>query len=164
MHSLTPQEAKIKFIGRWYLPNQILDHYNDDDGVAMTSFSDTHWLSEFLTTLPLFGTNIFLAQKVSQRGCPSPCMVSISQEGVLFLHPATQVPSENFSFTFFSGFPPMRFSTRRCLFLFSFAGAIIRNSSGRHPVNACLPSKEKRQSSRCGYLLWKFKPTQENHH
>ncbi|XP_029682418.1 unconventional myosin-XV [Takifugu rubripes] len=62
MHSLTPQEAKIKFI-------------------------------EFLTTLPLFGTNIFLAQKVSQRGCPSPCMVSISQEGVLFLNLATQVPS-----------------------------------------------------------------------
>uniref|UniRef100_A0A3B5KTI0 MyTH4 domain-containing protein n=1 Tax=Takifugu rubripes TaxID=31033 RepID=A0A3B5KTI0_TAKRU len=73
MHSLTPQEAKIKFI-------------------------------EFLTTLPLFGTNIFLAQKVSQRGCPSPCMVSISQEGVLFLNLATQVPSENFSFTFFSDF------------------------------------------------------------
>uniref|UniRef100_A0A3Q3X8F6 MyTH4 domain-containing protein n=1 Tax=Mola mola TaxID=94237 RepID=A0A3Q3X8F6_MOLML len=50
---------------------------------------------EVLTTLPLFGTNIFLAQKVSQRGCPSPCMVSISQEGVLFLHPKTQV---NFDF------------------------------------------------------------------
>ncbi|XP_059180223.1 unconventional myosin-XV [Centropristis striata] len=45
---------------------------------------------EFLSTLPLFGSNTFLAQKVSQRGCPSPCMVSISQEGVLFIHPKTQ--------------------------------------------------------------------------
>ncbi|XP_078136124.1 unconventional myosin-XVB [Sander vitreus] len=45
---------------------------------------------EFLSTLPLFGSSTFLAQKVSQRGCPSPCMVSISQEGVLFLHPKTQ--------------------------------------------------------------------------
>ncbi|XP_054455421.1 unconventional myosin-XV [Anoplopoma fimbria] len=45
---------------------------------------------EILTTMPLFGSNTFLAQKVSQRGCPSPCMVSISQEGVLFLHPKTQ--------------------------------------------------------------------------
>ncbi|KAM9336578.1 unconventional myosin-XVB [Symphorus nematophorus] len=45
---------------------------------------------DFLTTLPLFGSNIFLAQKVSQHGCPSPCLISISQEGVLFLHPKTQ--------------------------------------------------------------------------
>ncbi|XP_068439610.1 unconventional myosin-XVB [Clinocottus analis] len=45
---------------------------------------------EILSTMPLFGSNTFLAQKVSQRGCPSPCMVSISQEGVLFLNPKTQ--------------------------------------------------------------------------
>ncbi|KAL6094730.1 myo15b [Pungitius sinensis] len=45
---------------------------------------------EMLCTMPQFGSNSFLAQKVSQRGCPSPCMVSISQEGVLFLHPKTQ--------------------------------------------------------------------------
>ncbi|XP_042253649.1 unconventional myosin-XV [Thunnus maccoyii] len=45
---------------------------------------------EFLRTLPLFGSNAFLAQKVSQRGCPSPCVISISHEGVLFLHPKTQ--------------------------------------------------------------------------
>ncbi|KAM6899108.1 unconventional myosin-XVB [Lycodopsis pacificus] len=45
---------------------------------------------EILRTMPLFGSNTFLAQKVSQRGCPSPCMISISQEGVLFLHPKTQ--------------------------------------------------------------------------
>ncbi|XP_049916791.1 unconventional myosin-XVB [Epinephelus moara] len=45
---------------------------------------------EFLSTLPLFGSSTFLAKKVSQRGCPSPCMVNISQEGVLFLHPKTQ--------------------------------------------------------------------------
>uniref|UniRef100_G3PRB1 Myosin XVB n=4 Tax=Gasterosteus aculeatus aculeatus TaxID=481459 RepID=G3PRB1_GASAC len=45
---------------------------------------------EMLCTMPQFGSNSFLAQKVSQRGCPSPCMVTIGQEGVLFLHPKTQ--------------------------------------------------------------------------
>ncbi|KAM6896932.1 LOW QUALITY PROTEIN: unconventional myosin-XVB [Xenentodon cancila] len=45
---------------------------------------------EFLRSLPLFGSNVFLAQKVSQRECPSPCMVSISPEGMLFIHPKTQ--------------------------------------------------------------------------
>ncbi|KAK2885171.1 unconventional myosin-XVB isoform X1 [Channa argus] len=45
---------------------------------------------EVLSNLPLFGSNTFLAQKVSQRGFPSPCIVSISQEGVLFFHPKTQ--------------------------------------------------------------------------
>ncbi|XP_034427012.1 unconventional myosin-XVB [Hippoglossus hippoglossus] len=45
---------------------------------------------EFMSSLPLFGSNTFLAQKVSQSGCPSPCVVSISQEGVLFLDPKTQ--------------------------------------------------------------------------
>ncbi|XP_061564159.1 unconventional myosin-XV-like [Cololabis saira] len=59
MESLSPQEAKIRFI-------------------------------DFLTSLPLFGSNTFLAQKVSQRGCPSPCMVSISPDGVVFINPKTQ--------------------------------------------------------------------------
>ncbi|KAM3860002.1 unconventional myosin-XVB [Diretmus argenteus] len=45
---------------------------------------------EFLSTMPLFGSNVFLVQKISQRGCPSPCVVAISQEGVLFIHPKTQ--------------------------------------------------------------------------
>ncbi|XP_038592063.1 unconventional myosin-XV [Micropterus salmoides] len=45
---------------------------------------------EFLSSLPLFGSNIFLTQKVSQRGCPSPCIVTVSQEGLQFLHPKTQ--------------------------------------------------------------------------
>uniref|UniRef100_A0A3P9BF53 Myosin XVB n=1 Tax=Maylandia zebra TaxID=106582 RepID=A0A3P9BF53_9CICH len=43
-----------------------------------------------LSSLPLFGSNTFLAEKVSQRGCPSPCVVCINQEGVLFLHSKTQ--------------------------------------------------------------------------
>lgn len=60
---------------------------------VMTSFSVIYCFPEIMTTQPLFGANIFLAQKVSQRGCPSPCMISISQEGVLFLHPTTQVTS-----------------------------------------------------------------------
>lgn len=43
-----------------------------------------------LSSIPLFGANIFLAQKVSVRSLPSPCVVAICQEGVLFCHPKTQ--------------------------------------------------------------------------
>ncbi|XP_019740450.1 unconventional myosin-XVB isoform X2 [Hippocampus comes] len=43
-----------------------------------------------LTEQHLFGSNNYLAQKVSQRGCPSPCIVSVNHEGVQFLHPKTQ--------------------------------------------------------------------------
>uniref|UniRef100_A0A8D3CLF6 Myosin XVB n=1 Tax=Scophthalmus maximus TaxID=52904 RepID=A0A8D3CLF6_SCOMX len=57
MQSLSPQEAKIRFVG---------------------------------SRLPLFGFNTYLAKTVSQHGCPSPCVVSISEEGMLFLHPKTQ--------------------------------------------------------------------------
>nr|XP_054592335.1 unconventional myosin-XVB isoform X1 [Nothobranchius furzeri]XP_054592336.1 unconventional myosin-XVB isoform X1 [Nothobranchius furzeri] len=45
---------------------------------------------ELLSSLHLFGSNVFLAQKVSLQGFPSPCMVSINQNGVIFLHPKTQ--------------------------------------------------------------------------
>nr|XP_020464504.1 unconventional myosin-XV-like [Monopterus albus] len=61
--------------------------------VAMQSLSPQDAKTQFierLSTLPFFGSNNFLAKKVSQRGCPSPCIVSISQEGVLCLHPKTQ--------------------------------------------------------------------------
>ncbi|XP_056222908.1 unconventional myosin-XVB isoform X1 [Seriola aureovittata] len=47
-------------------------------------------LIKFMSTLPLFGSNTFLAQKVSLRGCPSPCVVSMGPEGVLFINPKTQ--------------------------------------------------------------------------
>ncbi|KAK6301839.1 hypothetical protein J4Q44_G00278920 [Coregonus suidteri] len=47
---------------------------------------------ECLSSLPLFGSNIFLAQKVSHRSCPSPCLVAVNQEGVLFCHPNMQEP------------------------------------------------------------------------
>uniref|UniRef100_A0A8C7RG72 Myosin XVB n=2 Tax=Oncorhynchus mykiss TaxID=8022 RepID=A0A8C7RG72_ONCMY len=47
-------------------------------------------LLECLSSLPLFGSNIFLAQKVSHRSCPSPCLVAVNQEEVLFCHPKTQ--------------------------------------------------------------------------
>uniref|UniRef100_A0A3B4ZKE4 Myosin XVB n=1 Tax=Stegastes partitus TaxID=144197 RepID=A0A3B4ZKE4_9TELE len=60
--------------------------------VAMESFSPQDAkIRFFLSNLPLFGSNIVLAQKVSRSGCPSPCMVSISQQEVLFLHPKTQI-------------------------------------------------------------------------
>ncbi|XP_014013608.2 LOW QUALITY PROTEIN: unconventional myosin-XVB [Salmo salar] len=45
---------------------------------------------ECLSSLPLFGSNIFLAQKVSHRSCPSPCLVAVNQDEVLFCHPNTQ--------------------------------------------------------------------------
>lgn len=44
IHSLTPQETKIKFIGEWYLPNHITDVGNDDDSNVLTS-SFCHLLS-----------------------------------------------------------------------------------------------------------------------
>ncbi|XP_049604852.1 unconventional myosin-XVB [Syngnathus scovelli] len=44
----------------------------------------------FLTGQHLFGSNNYLAQKVSQRICPSPCMISVNHDGVLFLHPKKQ--------------------------------------------------------------------------
>ncbi|XP_051912402.1 unconventional myosin-XV-like [Hippocampus zosterae] len=43
-----------------------------------------------LTEQRMFGSNNYLAQKVSRRGCPSPCIVSVNHEGVQFLHPKTQ--------------------------------------------------------------------------
>uniref|UniRef100_A0A3P8TMT4 Myosin XVB n=1 Tax=Amphiprion percula TaxID=161767 RepID=A0A3P8TMT4_AMPPE len=52
-------------------------------------YVDFHY-QQLVSTLPLFGSNTFLAQKVSQSGIPSPCTVSISQEEVLFRHPKTQ--------------------------------------------------------------------------
>uniref|UniRef100_A0A3Q4NAT7 Myosin XVB n=1 Tax=Neolamprologus brichardi TaxID=32507 RepID=A0A3Q4NAT7_NEOBR len=60
---------------------------------AMQSLSPQHAKVQFIETLsslPQFGSNTFLAEKVSQRGCPSPCVVCINQEGVLFLHSKTQ--------------------------------------------------------------------------
>uniref|UniRef100_A0A3B3C2B4 Myosin XVB n=1 Tax=Oryzias melastigma TaxID=30732 RepID=A0A3B3C2B4_ORYME len=35
-----------------------------------------------LSSLPLFGSNSFPVQKVSQRGCPSPCIVSVNHQGL----------------------------------------------------------------------------------
>uniref|UniRef100_A0A3P9IM79 Myosin XVB n=1 Tax=Oryzias latipes TaxID=8090 RepID=A0A3P9IM79_ORYLA len=47
-------------------------------------------LIEGLSSLPLFGSTSFLVQKVNQRGCPSPCIVSVNQQGVSFRHPKSQ--------------------------------------------------------------------------
>uniref|UniRef100_A0A3Q2XRQ6 Myosin XVB n=1 Tax=Hippocampus comes TaxID=109280 RepID=A0A3Q2XRQ6_HIPCM len=47
-----------------------------------------------LTEQHLFGSNNYLAQKVSQRGCPSPCIVSVNHEGEkVFQIPLTDVQS-----------------------------------------------------------------------
>lgn len=54
-----------------------------------------------LTEQHLFGSNNYLAQKVSRRGCPSPCIVSVNHEGVQFLHPKTQVQNVNDVFLHF---------------------------------------------------------------
>uniref|UniRef100_A0A665X4H7 Myosin XVB n=1 Tax=Echeneis naucrates TaxID=173247 RepID=A0A665X4H7_ECHNA len=45
---------------------------------------------EHMTTLPLFGFNTFLAQKLSLRSTPSPVVVCIGPGGILFVHPKTQ--------------------------------------------------------------------------
>uniref|UniRef100_W5N097 Myosin XVB n=1 Tax=Lepisosteus oculatus TaxID=7918 RepID=W5N097_LEPOC len=49
---------------------------------------------ESVRSLPLFGSNIFLASKVSHRHCPSPCIVAVNQEGILLADPNSQVPAE----------------------------------------------------------------------
>uniref|UniRef100_W5N087 Myosin XVB n=1 Tax=Lepisosteus oculatus TaxID=7918 RepID=W5N087_LEPOC len=45
---------------------------------------------ESVRSLPLFGSNIFLASKVSHRHCPSPCIVAVNQEGILLADPNSQ--------------------------------------------------------------------------
>ncbi|KAJ7987825.1 hypothetical protein DPEC_G00330530 [Dallia pectoralis] len=60
---------------------------------AVESLSPNNAKARFLdclSSLPLFGSNIFLAQKVSDSSCPAPCLVAVNQEGVLFCHPRTQ--------------------------------------------------------------------------
>ncbi|XP_061612447.1 unconventional myosin-XVB isoform X2 [Phyllopteryx taeniolatus] len=60
---------------------------------AMKSLNPLDAKIQFIVLLSgqhLFGSNNYLAQKVSQRGCPSPCMISVNHDGVLFLHPKTQ--------------------------------------------------------------------------
>ncbi|XP_062860004.1 unconventional myosin-XVB [Trichomycterus rosablanca] len=48
-------------------------------------------LLKMISSLHLFGSNIFLAQKVSQRGCPSPCLVAVNHESISIVHPQTQM-------------------------------------------------------------------------
>ncbi|KPP72940.1 unconventional myosin-XV-like, partial [Scleropages formosus] len=45
---------------------------------------------EILSTLPLFASNMYLAQKVSHHNCPSPCLVAVNDNAISFLHPKTQ--------------------------------------------------------------------------
>ncbi|XP_028823636.1 unconventional myosin-XVB isoform X2 [Denticeps clupeoides] len=47
---------------------------------------------KYLSSLPLFGSSIFLAQKVIHSSCPSPCMVAVRVECITFHHPKTQEP------------------------------------------------------------------------
>uniref|UniRef100_A0A3B3WUM0 FERM domain-containing protein n=1 Tax=Poecilia mexicana TaxID=48701 RepID=A0A3B3WUM0_9TELE len=64
---------------------QLLCH---DQLAAMQSLSPEDAKIRFiesLRTLPLFGSNTFLAKKVSQHGCPSPCLISVNQEGYSIL-------------------------------------------------------------------------------
>ncbi|XP_053367677.1 unconventional myosin-XVB isoform X1 [Clarias gariepinus] len=46
-----------------------------------------------LSSLHLFGSNVFIAQKVSHKDCPSPCVVAINHERINILHPQKQVPA-----------------------------------------------------------------------
>ncbi|KAF4084927.1 hypothetical protein AMELA_G00111590 [Ameiurus melas] len=46
---------------------------------------------ETLSLLHLFGSNIYMAQKVSHKGCPSPCVVAVNHERITILHPKTQL-------------------------------------------------------------------------
>ncbi|XP_026858477.2 unconventional myosin-XVB isoform X1 [Electrophorus electricus] len=46
---------------------------------------------ENLSSLPLFGSHVFMAQKVSHSSCPSPCVVAVNPECISFAHPQTQI-------------------------------------------------------------------------
>ncbi|XP_037399869.1 unconventional myosin-XVB [Pygocentrus nattereri] len=46
-----------------------------------------------VSSLPLFGSSIFTAQKVSHHSCPSPCVVAINYETISIIHPQTQMAS-----------------------------------------------------------------------
>ncbi|XP_046710603.1 LOW QUALITY PROTEIN: unconventional myosin-XVB [Silurus meridionalis] len=50
-------------------------------------------LIKTLSSLNLFGSNIFMAQKVSHKGCPSPCVVAVNYESINILHPQSQKPA-----------------------------------------------------------------------
>ncbi|XP_051530295.1 unconventional myosin-XVB-like isoform X2 [Myxocyprinus asiaticus] len=43
-----------------------------------------------VSLLPFFGSNIFSAQKVSHRSCPSPSLIAVNHEVILVLDPKTQ--------------------------------------------------------------------------
>ncbi|XP_060794859.1 unconventional myosin-XV-like [Neoarius graeffei] len=43
-----------------------------------------------LSSLHLFGSNIFMAQKISHKGCPSPCVVAVNHEDIGIIHPQTR--------------------------------------------------------------------------
>uniref|UniRef100_A0A8C6T1F2 Myosin XVB n=1 Tax=Neogobius melanostomus TaxID=47308 RepID=A0A8C6T1F2_9GOBI len=58
---------------------------------ALHTFKALCTFHRLLVTLPHFGSSLFWAEKVNQRGVPSPCTVGISQDGVLFINPKTQV-------------------------------------------------------------------------
>ncbi|XP_076855778.1 unconventional myosin-XVB isoform X2 [Brachyhypopomus gauderio] len=44
-----------------------------------------------LSSLPLFGSHVFMAQKVSHGSCPSPCVVAVNPQHISFVHPQTQI-------------------------------------------------------------------------
>uniref|UniRef100_W5KWM2 Myosin XVB n=1 Tax=Astyanax mexicanus TaxID=7994 RepID=W5KWM2_ASTMX len=46
-----------------------------------------------ISSLPLFGSSIFTAQKVSHPSCPSPCLVVVNFQTISIVHPNTQAAS-----------------------------------------------------------------------
>ncbi|XP_061665546.1 unconventional myosin-XVB isoform X2 [Syngnathoides biaculeatus] len=84
-----------------YLPAQERQNTNLDEihsfclskFAAMKSLNPVEAKIQFIVVLSgqqLFSSNNYLAQKVTRHGCPSPCMISVNHDGVLFLHPKTQ--------------------------------------------------------------------------
>ncbi|CAM4711107.1 unnamed protein product [Leuciscus chuanchicus] len=51
-----------------------------------------------VSSLPFFGFDIFTAQKVSHRGCPSPSLVAVNHEVITILDPKTQVSDTQYSY------------------------------------------------------------------
>ncbi|XP_066519166.1 unconventional myosin-XV [Hoplias malabaricus] len=85
-----------------YLPQLNGINHNVLYSATLTQLSVTGSLNPFeaktrflksVSSLPLFGSNVFMAQKVIHHNCPSPCVVAVNYETIRIVHPETQMVS-----------------------------------------------------------------------
>lgn len=92
----SPQELKAQLPKHDIITNQLQEIHSlslQQLATMATLGSDEAKMRfiDLLSSMPMFGSNSFRAQKVSHRGCPSPCLVVVNKEELAFLHTKTQV-------------------------------------------------------------------------